>query len=276
MKLIGLPDVRLERVPVEEWNFKNANVTIASTVFTASSFGGVAPTPVGGLTGEVIYVHGGSAPEFAAAGNVTGKIVLIDFESPMWWMSYPSMEAGVRGAKAILLTHSDTPDFYGYYDQPNALGCFDAETEITAPPMVHISWHDGDTLKTLFKGGSITATVHNNVSIRLVKAGGMGYNVVGTLPGSAKNGQMVLYGSHHDAWFQGSLDNISAVVNSLVAAKAMKMSGYHPERTIVFFSSTAEEYCYVNSYYDWCIGAWYCITHTNPDIRATSGGEARG
>ncbi len=55
------------------------------------------------------------------------------------------------------------------------------------------------------------------------------------------------------------------MVNSLLAAKAMKMSGFRPQRTVVFFSSTAEEYGYTNSYYDWCIGAWHAITQRHPD-----------
>ena len=90
MKTIGLADVHLESVPIDEWNFKGASVTlpggaplIKSTVYRASSFGGVVGTPAAGVTAPVVYVHGGSAAEFKAAGDVSGKIVLIDFESPM-------------------------------------------------------------------------------------------------------------------------------------------------------------------------------------------------
>ena len=41
------------------------------------------------------------------------------------------VEAGLRGAKAVILTHSDDPDMAGYYDIPTALGAFDAETELS-------------------------------------------------------------------------------------------------------------------------------------------------
>ena len=272
MKTIGLADVHLESVPIDEWNFKGASLTlpggaplIKSTVYRASSFGGVVGTPAAGVTAPVVYVHGGSAAEFKAAGDVSGKIVLIDFESPMWWMSYPAMEARLRGAKAVILTHSDDPDMAGYYDIPTALGAFDAETELSAPPMVYISWASGDGLKDHLEAGPVTATVKNNVGLRLADAGGKGYNVLGRIRGTRNPGQMVLYGSHHDAWFKGGLDNASAVVNELLAAKAMKMSGYHPKRTILFFSTTGEEYGYTQSYYDWCIGAWHAITQRHPE-----------
>jgi Iap family predicted aminopeptidase len=273
-KAAGLTNVHLEGVPVDEWNFKGASVQVASSlppgpsaVYTASSFGGVVGTPAAGVKGTLVYVHGGSAAEFAAAGAVSGKIVLVDFESPMWWMSYPAMEAGLRGAKAIILTHSDDPDMAGYYDLHNALGCFDAESQLSAPPMVYISWNSGDLLKAKLDAaaGAVTVTVKDNATIRLANAGGMGYNVLGQIRGSSNPGQMVVYGSHHDAWFSGALDNASAVVNELIAAKAMKMSGYHPKRTVLFFSTTGEEYGYTQSYYDWCIGAWHAITQRHPE-----------
>ena len=264
MKAIGLKNVRLESVPVDSWNFKGASVAYGATTVTASSFGGVVGTAKAGVTGDVVYAGGGSAAEFDAAGDVSGKIVLLDFESPMWWMSYPAMEAGLRGAAAIILTHSDDPDMAGYYDIDTALGCFDAESQLSAPPMVYISWKSGDALKAAMKDGPVTATVKNNVDLQLADGGGVGYNVLGQITGSRNPRQMVLYGSHHDAWFHGALDNVSAVVNELLTAKAMKMSGYHPQRTIVFFSSTGEEYGYTQSYYDWCIGAWHAITQRHP------------
>jgi Iap family predicted aminopeptidase len=279
MRGMGLSNVHLEGVPVDEWNFTSASVAASAmpltkassaasplpvTLFRASSFGGVSGTPAAGITGQVVYVHGGSAAEFAAAPDVSGKVVLIDFESPMWWMSYPAMEARVHGAKAVILTHSDDPAMAGYYDIRSALGCFDAETQLSAPPMVYISWNDGDALKAMMGTGPVTVTVKNNVAMRLADAGGKGFNVLGQIRGSSNPGQMVLYGSHHDAWFRGGLDNASAVVNELLAAKAMKLSHYHPKRTIVFFSTTGEEYGYTQSYYDWCIGAWYAITQRHP------------
>ena len=88
--------------------------------------------------------------------------------------------------------------------------------------------------------------------------------MVGKIKGSTNKSEYVVFGGHHDAWFQGGLDNASSVVNSLVIAKAMKMSHYQPKRTMVFLSTTAEEYGLTNSWYDWCIGAWNFITQKHP------------
>ena len=278
MKAIGLADVKREAVPVDEWDFKGASVTVTGlgysnpVTYRASAFGGGVGTPKAGVTGSVVYVKdvdlvngpwSGSAGAFDAVGDVTGKIVVVDFESAMWWMSMPDMEAGLRGAAAVILTYN--PDWPGYYGQPDALGAFDAETDLSAPPMVYLSWKDGAVLKDALKTGAVTATVKNDAKLRLIADGGTGYNVVGQIKGTTNRNEYVVFGGHHDAWFKGGLDNASSVVNSLVIAKAMKMSHYKPKRTIVFLSTTAEEYGLTNSWYDWCIGAFDFITAEHPD-----------
>ena len=277
MKAIGLSNVTLEAVPVDEWDFKSASVQVSGlgysnpVTYRATGFGGGVSTPFAGVTGDVVYVKdvdlvngpwSGSAGAFDAVGDVTGKIVLVDFESTMWWMSMPDMEAGLRGAAAVILTYN--PDWPGYYGQPEALAAFDAETDLSAPPMVWIPWRDGDVLKEALQLGAVNATVKLNAPLTLIADGGTGYNVVGRIKGSANPDEYVIFGGHHDAWFKGGLDNASSVVNSLVIAKAMKMSHFRPKRTMVFLSTTAEEYGLTNSWYDWCIGAWNFITQDHP------------
>ena len=276
-RAIGLSNVALEAVPVDEWDFKSASVTVTGLgysnpmTYRATGFGGGVPTPTAGVTGQVVYVKdvdlmngpwSGSAGAFDAVGDVSGKIVVVDFESAMWWMSLPNMEAGLRGAAAVILTYN--PDWPGYFGQEDALAAFDAETDLSAPPMVWIPWKSGDGLKEALEVGAVTATVKLNAPLTLIEHGGKGYNVVGQIKGSSNRSQYVVFGGHHDAWFQGGLDNASSVVNSLVIAKAMKMSHYAPRRNVVFLSTTAEEYGITNSWYDWCIGAFHFITEAHP------------
>ena len=69
--------------------------------------------------------------------------------------------------------------------------------------------------------------------------------------------------AHHDAHFRAGLDDTGAVVaETCHVAKAMKMSGYRPHHDDRLPVDTAEEFGYTNCWYDWCIGAWYAITHT--------------
>ena len=277
MRRIGLSGVALEAVPVDVWDFKSASVKVTGlgysnpVTYKATGFGGGVSTPAAGVTGPVVYVKdvdlvngpwSGSAGAFDAVGDVRGKIVVVDFESAMWWMSMPNMEAGLRGAAAVILTYN--PDWPGFFGQPEALAAFDAETDLSAPPMVWIPWRDGDALKEALTVGTVTATVKLNAPLTLIEDGGKGYNVVGKIKGSTNRNEYVVFGGHHDAWFEGGLDNATSVVNSLVIAKAMKMSHYQPKRTMVFLSTTAEEYGLTNSWYDWCVGAWHFITVKHP------------
>ena len=61
------------------------------------------------------------------------------------------------------------------------------------------------------------------------------------MTGSLKNGDKVVYGSHHDACFRMGLDDTSGVVANLMMVKAMKMCGFKPARTVVLFESTTLE-----------------------------------
>jgi Iap family predicted aminopeptidase len=277
MRKMGLDDVKLEGVPVDEWDFKSASVKLTGLGFSnpvtykATGFGGGVSTPAAGVTGDVVYVKDvdlvngpwtGSAGAFDAVGDVSGKVVLVDFASSMWWMSLPNMEAGLRGAAAVILTYN--PDWPGYFGQPDALAAFDAETDLSAPPMVWLPWRHGDTLKEALQVGAVQATVKLKAPLTLIEDGGKGYNVVGKIKGSTNRNEYVIFCGHHDAWFTGGLDNASSVVTSLVIAKAMKMSDYQPRRTMVFLSTTAEEYGLTNSWYDWCVGAWHFITQKHP------------
>ncbi|NLE23046.1 MAG: M28 family peptidase, partial [Actinobacteria bacterium] len=277
MRKMGLSGVTLEGVPVDEWDFKSASVTLTGLGFSnpitykATGFGGGVGTPAKGVTGDVVYVKdvdlvngpwSGSAGAFDAVGDVRGKVVVVDFESDMWWMGIPNMEAGLRGAAAVILTYN--PDWPGYFGLPNALAAFDAETDLSAPPMVWLPWKHGDTLKEALGVGPVRATVKLKAPLTLIEDGGMGYNVVGKIKGKTKKNEYVVFGGHHDAWFAGGLDNASSVVTTLVIAKAMKMSHYKPARTMVFLSTTAEEYGITNSWYDWCVGAWHFITQRHP------------
>ncbi len=104
-----------------------------------------------------------------------------------------------------------------------------------------------------------------DADLQFKSQGGLGYNVVGELPGSAKGGEKIVLVGHHDAFFTGATDDTSAVVEELLIAKAMKLSGYKPQRTIVFLATTGEEWGIVDSWYDWAYGSWYAATKTHAD-----------
>lgn len=267
MRAAGLKNVRLEPVPVDEWDMKGAHVVVNGRRMPASQFGGVRGTPAKGLSGDLVYVGTGSAAELDAAGDVAGKIVLIDLDAWNWWVNFPQMEATIRGAKAAVFTHApyDTDPSSEYFSRLNALGCFDAETDYTNIPFVYVSRASGNWLRAELAKGSARAKVVSKAKVTFADQGGRGYNVVGIYPGTSLKRQYVLVSAHHDAWFRPAMDDTSSCAAMLTMARAMKMSGYTPKRTVVFMMYTAEEFGLTNSWYDWLIGSWWAVTETHKD-----------
>jgi len=261
MRAMGLSNVHLEPVPVDEWGFRSASVTVGGHVLTASSFADCSPTGRRGITAPLVYVGRGTAADFEEAGDVRGKLVLIDADMNNYYMSLPFAEATFRGAAGIIYT--EVPGD-GYYQEPASLGSYDATYNPDFKTAVYVSMLDGQWLKEQLAEGPVTATMRLKVRFVRVEDGGMGFNVVGELPGRTSAAKIVL-DSHHDAYFRAGLDDTGACVDMMMIAKAMKMSGYRPNRGIVFLFTTGEEYGRTNSYYDWLIGAWWAITETHPD-----------
>ena len=254
----------LESVPVDAWDFEGATVMVGGRTLTASSFAGV-PGTDGPVEAELIYVGPGTAADFDAAGDVEGKLVLVDGEFDDWWLSFVGAEAAHRGAAGVVMTYGENT--YPWYSYPAALGSNDGEYDLAWAPMVYVSWQDGDWIKARLAaaGGPVMATMESKVEFTMSGAGGVGYNVVGVLEGSDPELAPVLLCSHLDAHFRAGLDDTGAVANELLTARAMTMSDEQPRRTVIFFFTCAEEYGYTNCWYDWAIGAWYAITQEHPD-----------
>ena len=264
MKAMGLRNVRLEPVPVDVFEFEEAFLTVGGRRVTASTVGGVPPTSPEGVTAPVVYVRGGTAADFDAAGDVAGKIVLVDLKLGSWWLTLPALEAAERRAAGIVCTY--TPDDSKYFaGDDKALGSFDGQYDSGAPPWIYISRRDGDWLKSELAAGPVAATLVLKEKVTLAGAGGTGFNVVGEIPGSRGDGQIVLFAAHQDAHFRAGADDTAALVNMLTIAKAMKASGYRPASTMVFLATTAEEFGATDAYYDWIVGAWWAATRAHPD-----------
>jgi len=271
LRAAGYRNVRLEPVPVDEWAVRGASLTVAGREFTCSQFAGVPGTDADGVTAEIVYVGAGTATDYQGV-DVRGKIVLVDSSMENIWFNFQGAEATLHGARAVILTSNASdenaawPSAPWYTVSPDALGGNDGEYDRSFVPLVYLSQRDGDWLKaSLVADDGLQATVVSLVDVTMAGDGGRGYNVIATLPGRRHDGQMVIWNAHHDAHFRPGLDDTGAVVATMTAAKAMKMSGYRPNRTIVFMFDTAEEFGYTDCWYDWSIGAWHFITQRHPD-----------
>ena len=117
---MGLSNVRLEPVPVDVFEFEKASLTVGDRTMIASTIAGVPPSPAGGITAAVVYVKGGTAADFDAAGDVAGKLVLVDMKTSSWWFSLPALEAAHRRAAGVICTYTQDDTKYFSIDERRA------------------------------------------------------------------------------------------------------------------------------------------------------------
>jgi Iap family predicted aminopeptidase len=266
-----LTSVMADRIPLDAWEFKEAWVELPGLgKIQAASHGG-SPGTGGEITAEIVDVGNGFASGYEGK-DVEGKIVLANWIGNDFWVDSMAMEAYVHGARAIVVTTYDSD----YGNTPGSIECHDGLYRTYWPPMLSISGVDGLMIQEMLASGEpMTVTVYSDIEVTLQEEGGFGWNVVGWLPGKNWEGpedtkEFLIVGDHTDAWFYGGMDDNSGVAAVLVLADAFKKAidkdpSLMPERTIVFVTHEAEEYGILDTYFDWCYGAWYEITQIHDD-----------
>jgi hypothetical protein len=263
MKSIGLKDVKKEAFPAQGFDYGGASVQIVSPfqgdVWLAASHAGLPGTPPNGITADLVYVGLGTKDDYQGI-DVTKKLVLIDVsEEEMFWLQYPLMEAEVHGAIGAVVT------WFEYQLLPNSVVTHDSESRSTIPAL-DISKENAAVLKDMIANGT-TPKVRIWADVKM-NFQDTGYNVVGYLP-SANYGtpadRYIVLADHYDKWWYGSNDDGAGVATLLGMAKALVQSHYTPDRTLIFLATSAEEFGWADTEFDWALGAWWEIFSIHPE-----------
>ncbi len=263
LREMGLSDVAVEDVDVDGWRFHSASVRVlgadAALVFEGSSFGGVPPTPDGGVTARLVDV---GDPTRGALDDLDlrGAIALVDWKRKDMSPSVFVLELALRGIAGMVV---NCPAGGAWFQGPDALGAFDGSWPVGAPTMVMLRKEDAVRLRAAVPPVQVTMTLEADITRHAA-----GHNVVGYLTGDAPG--PIVVGAHHDAWFRGAFDNTSGVAALLAMARALAAGHRRPRHDICFTSRTGEEYGLTGERFDWCIGAWRQIHTTHPDWQADS------
>jgi hypothetical protein len=224
----------------------------------------------GEVTAEVVYVGFGiSAPELGyddyAGVDVKGKIVLMDPEAPMAaadndvfkkWRPYTfhqyKLETAVaHGAKGMIYN-------YGPIGNPNNSYREDfvyhhVGAAVVADVFAGTGKTYADTVarirKELKPQSFATGKVMTVKNVTERHSEGVGYNVLGVVPGSDPKlkDEVIIIGGHLDhlghCWelMPGANDNATAVAVGLGVAEAMAKSAVKPKRTVLFIFFGSEE-----------------------------------
>lgn len=224
----------------------------------------------GEVTAEVIYVgYGITAPELGfdeyAGLDVSGKIVLMERESPVgpnnpdefqkWrpysFHQYKLENAHQHGVRGMLYNYGPIAnpnnayreDFiYAHVGDVVVADLFAGTGKIHAEVVKAIN---GTLKQQSFVTGK-TATIKNYTDHY---PDGVGFNVIGTIPGSdpVLKDEVIIIGGHLDfmgkcpEFMAGANDNAAAVAVMLGVAEALMKSPFKPKRSVQFNFFGAEE-----------------------------------
>jgi Zn-dependent M28 family amino/carboxypeptidase len=253
MKAMGLENVHAEKWQISRgWTRVSAGAELLSPIrhrLTVDSMGWVGSTKAGGEEAEVVpvnlykiddemknaaawagkvlvIVRKGTAP--TAAANVAGFAKFGELLKKAHEAHAVAIIGGQGGSLAtgMHLTHTGAMGVDTYYEIP----------------VVSMIAEDQQQLERFLDQGK-TVRIRIDVENRVTSGPVDSANVVGEIRGSEHPEQVVVVGGHLDSWdlSQGTTDDGCGVATTLGAAKAIKLSGYKPKRTIRFVLFTGEE-----------------------------------
>ena len=171
MRGSGLARHAREPVPVDSYDLIFAGVKIGTSLGHWHRLSqGTPPTGSGGVSGNIVYVHNGLAEDYVAAGDVTGKIVLVDIWTAMWWWDVVAKEAKLHGATAIIAQLDDR--YPRALVNGAAFGNGPSTLDRTDLPMVLLSRNDAASIKQMLSEGSVSGTVTLEAAVRSAEDGG--------------------------------------------------------------------------------------------------------
>jgi len=253
MKAMGLENVHAEKWQISRgWTRVSADAELLSPIrhrLTVDSMGWVGSTKSGGEEAEVIPVNLNRLDdEMKNAAAWTGKVLVIVRKGttptgPQATAAFAKFGELLKKAHdvhavAVIGGQGGSLAVGMHLTHTGAMG-FDTYYEI---PVVSMIAEDQQQLERFLDQGKtvrLKIDVQNRVSSGPVDSA----NVVGEIRGSEHPEQVVVVGGHLDSWdlSQGATDDGCGVATTLGAAKAIKLSGYKPKRTIRFVLFTGEE-----------------------------------
>jgi carboxypeptidase Q len=254
MRAMGLENVHAEKWQISRgWTRGAAEAELITPVhrrLVIDSMGWVGSTKNGGEEADVVPVNINRLDDEVKNNSAhwSGKVLMIVRKG-----AAPSQQAAMSGfakfgdflkqahdahavaviggqggsfAQGMRLTHTGAMGFDAYYEIP----------------VVSMTAEDQQQLDRFLDQGKnvhIRINVQNTVTSGPVDSA----NVVGEIRGSEHPEQVIVVGGHLDSWdlADGATDDGTGVATTLGAAKAIKLSGFKPKRTIRFVLFTGEE-----------------------------------
>ncbi len=246
MERLEFDNVHLEEVMVPHWEpgthpslkvTSPANAESTSLPFTP--LGGSVPTPLEGITAEILEVQ--SIGELRKkADQAKGKIIFFNRPMDMTLLSTGqayggavrqrsrgAVEASKVGAVAVVIRSVSSKS-----DDAPHTGAMNYQDGVKKIPAGAVSMLGADRLSALLKKGK-KVSLCLKLDSQWFKDE-LSYNVIGEIKGSSKPEEILVVGGHLDAWTtgDGAHDDGAGCMHSVEALRLIKEMGYKPKRTI--------------------------------------------
>jgi carboxypeptidase Q len=252
MRAMGLENVRAEKWKISRgWTRVSASAELVVPIhrrLTVDSMGWVGSTKAGGEEAEVVPVNSNQLEDEMKnkSASWAGKVLLIVKKgaapppNPNNFARFGDFLKKAHDAHAVAIIGGQGGGFPAgmHLTHTGAMG-FDTYYEI---PVVSMIAEDQEQLgRFLDKGKPVRINI--NVQNRVTSGPVDSANVVGEIRGTEHPEQVIVVGGHLDSWdlADGATDDGCGVATTLGAAKAIKLSGFKPKRTIRFVLFTGEE-----------------------------------
>ncbi len=247
----GFDNVRAEPVRVPQWHRGELTVRlpgIDTTPLVATMLGGSVGTPEAGIRAPLLRVESLAELTELDAERVAGHIVFIDqrMQASRTGAGYAATVgnrvrgasvAAERGALALAIRSVGTSKARIAHT-----GTMIYKPGVTRIPAVALAHADADRLAYLMAAKEsvemhVTSTARRMDSV-------MSANVMADIPGTAKDGEIVLVSAHLDSWDlgTGALDDGAGVAIVMQAAQLLKDQRPRPNKTIRVVLFANEEF----------------------------------
>jgi hypothetical protein len=248
LRSVGFANVRVEMFPLSVWERGSEAAYVVAPFpqpLAVTALGGSAPTPRGGLEGQVVGFDSIEALEAAPDSAVRGRIVFVSHAMPRTQdgSGYgafigprtrgPSV-ASRKGALAIVIRSVGTD----YHRNPHT-GMMRFDEGVAPIPAGALALPDAEQLQRILKRGK---PVRLRLTLESRRSEGRSGNVIAEVPGRDPRAAPVLVACHLDSWDLGTGAVDDAAGCGIVAAAAKRiMDAGRPLRPIRIVWFGAEE-----------------------------------
>jgi Zn-dependent M28 family amino/carboxypeptidase len=247
LKALGFSNVRVEPFAMRSWRRTHEAFELTAPFhepLVAVALGGSAPTPPGGLEGEIVRFADLTALAAAPADSLKGKIAFVDermaraqdgsgYGPAVAKRRRAPVLAAEKGAIASLIRTVGTSP-----DRIANTGAASSANAPTAIPAAALSNPDADQLEHLLGKGPVRVRMDIQVETEAEAQSG---NVIAEVKGREAPDEIVILAAHLDSWdiTPGAQDDAVGVGAMVAAAKLILDLPHHPKRTVrvVLFGS---------------------------------------